>query len=302
MNKKTFKYSLSFLLFCLVNTTLFAQGEMTSITSDASTSTLKWIWNNLVLVIGLSVVIGAILAFFRLAFSILEVEKLAAMKEAGIEIKKIIREPFLKRFNKKAWNITPIEQEKDIMLDHDYDGIKELNNHLPPWWLAMFYGCIVIGVVYFSYYHVFSYGDSQIEEYEKQMESGEKAVAEYLATQKNRVDESNVELLADAGDLAKGKKIFEEKCFACHGKSGEGGIGPNLTDEYWVHGGSIKNVFRTVKYGVSGKGMQAWKDQLRPLEMQEVSSYILSLQGTNPPNAKEPEGELYTLALEEEKN
>jgi len=284
----------------LVNTTLFAQGEMTSITSDASTSTLKWVWNNLVLVIGLSVIIGAILAFFRLAFSILEVEKLAAMKEAGIEIQKIVREPFLKRFNKKAWNLTPIEQEKDIMLDHDYDGIKELDNHLPPWWVAMFYGCIVIGVVYFSYYHIFNYGDSQIEQYEKEMENGDRAVAEYLSKQKNRVDESNVEVLADAGDLAHGKKIFEEKCFACHGKLGEGGIGPNLTDEYWVHGGSIKNVFRTVKYGVSGKGMQAWKDQLRPLEMQEVSSYILSLKGSNPPNAKEPEGELYTPASDEE--
>ena len=287
------------MLFCLVNTTLLAQGETTN---HASNPILGWIWNNLVLVISISVIIGAVLAFFRLAFSILEVEKLTAMKEAGIEIKKIIREPFWKRFNKKAWNLTPIEQEKDIMLDHNYDGIRELDNHLPPWWLAMFYGCIVIGVVYFSYYHIFNYGDSQIEEYEKQMEDSEKAVAEYLATQKNRVDESNVELLVDASDLAKGKKIFAEKCFVCHGTLGEGGIGPNLTDEYWVHGGSVKDVFRTVKYGVSGKGMQAWKDQLRPLEMQEVSSYILSLKGTNPPNAKEAEGELYNPASEEEQN
>jgi cytochrome c oxidase cbb3-type subunit 3 len=109
------------------------------------------------------------------------------------------------------------------------------------------------------------------------------------------VNESNVEMLIDESELALGETIFTTKCTPCHGMAGEGNsIGPNLTDEYWLNGGGIKNVFKTIKYGVPEKGMISWKSQLRASDMHRVASYILSLQGTNPPNAKEPQGEIWT--------
>ena len=191
-----------------------------------------------------------------------------------------------------------IEEEQDILLDHEYDGIMELDNKLPPWWLYMFYFTIAFGVVYVGYYH-FSDGPSQLEEYKAEMALAEEQKAAFLASAANNIDESNVELLADASALANGKEKFETLCVACHAASGGStqnppGVGPNLTDEYWLHGGGIKNVFKTIKYGVPAKGMIAWESQLSPKQMQEVASYILSLQGTNPPNAKEPQGELWT--------
>jgi cytochrome c oxidase cbb3-type subunit 3 len=123
------------------------------------------------------------------------------------------------------------------------------------------------------------------------MEHAEESIKEYLSKQANLVDESNVEALLDDASLAAGKTVYEGKCAACHGMAGEGGVGPNLTDEYWLHGGDIKSVFKTIKYGVPEKGMISWKSQLRPAEMHKTASYILTLVGTNPPNGKEPQGE-----------
>ncbi len=190
----------------------------------------------------------------------------------------------------------PVEREKDIMLDHNYDGIQELDNNLPPWWLYGFYGSIVISVLYMGYYHVFDYGQSSAEEYETEMALAEEQIQEHLSQQVAVVDENSVVLLSDQASMESGKLLFGANCVACHLESGgsmPGGVGPNLTDQYWLHGGSLSDVFKTIKYGVPEKGMISWQGQLRPRQMQEVSSYILSLQGTNPPNAKEPQGELY---------
>jgi cytochrome c oxidase cbb3-type subunit 3 len=126
----------------------------------------------------------------------------------------------------------------------------------------------------------------------------EEEVAEYLATRADLVDEKSVVTLTDEAALDKGKTIFISYCAACHGTQGEGGVGPNMTDNYWIHGGDIKDLFRVVKYGVPEKGMISWKSQLSPVQMQQVSSYILTLVGTNPPNQKEPQGELYEPAAE----
>ena len=118
----------------------------------------------------------------------------------------------------------------------------------------------------------------------------------YLATQTNNVDESNVKLLG-AADIAEGQKIFVEKCAACHqahGGSMPGGVGPNLTDNYWIHGGTIVDVFKTLKYGWPEKGMISWKDQMTPNQLAQTASFVLSIAGTNPPNAKEPQGELFS--------
>lgn len=197
------------------------------------------------------------------------------------------------KFWRQANDLKPIEQEEEIALDHDYDGIRELDNNLPPWWKALFYGSIAWAVVYMFYFHVTGQGDLQAEEFAQEMKQAEIQIAEYLKKEANNVDESSVTLLTDASDLAKGKSIYDVNCVACHGMFGEGGVGTNFADEYWIHGGGIKNVFKTIKYGVPAKGMISWQTQLKPVEMQQVASYLLTFQGTTPENAKEPQGELW---------
>lgn len=187
----------------------------------------------------------------------------------------------------------PVEREGEIMMDHEYDGIRELDNNLPPWWIYGFYGTIVFAIVYLGYYHVTGKGDLQIAQYEKQMEEGKRQKEEYLAKVAAKVDENSVVAFTDEAKLEKGKQIFMDFCAACHGRGGEGGVGPNFADEYWLHGGGIVNVFKTIKYGVPAKGMIAWESQLTPPQMQEVASYILTLKGTNPANPKEPQGEIW---------
>jgi cytochrome c oxidase cbb3-type subunit 3 len=185
-------------------------------------------------------------------------------------------------------------------MDHNYDGIRELDNSLPPWWVAMFYLTIGFAFVYIGYMHFSDYGLSSIQEYELEMEQAEEAVQAYLSRQSNLVDESNVEMLTDQADLEAGKIIFQTQCAVCHGTMGEGGIGPNMTDNYFIHGGTIKDAFKTVKYGVPEKGMISWSSQLSAGDMAKVSSYILTLVGTNPPNQKEPQGELFQQQVETE--
>ncbi|MGN6648102.1 MAG: cbb3-type cytochrome c oxidase N-terminal domain-containing protein [Cytophaga sp.] len=182
----------------------------------------------------------------------------------------------------------PIEREHEIMLDHNYDGIIELDNNLPTWWLYLFYATVVFAVVYFSYFTVMKYGDNQTQEYEQEI----LAAAEEMKLHASKVDENSATMLTDAAALKEGKILFDENCAACHGKLGEGGVGPNFTDAYWLHGGDIKSVFKTIKYGVPEKGMIAWQTQISPVQIQQAASYILSLKGTNPPNAKAPQGEL----------
>jgi cytochrome c oxidase cbb3-type subunit 3 len=187
----------------------------------------------------------------------------------------------------------PIEEEGEIILDHNYDGIKELDNNLPPWWVYSFYISIVFAIIYLARYHVFSAGD-QFVEYEIEYAEANKAIEEYKKTAKNLVDINTVELLADASDLKAGQKIFETNCVACHMADGGGGIGPNLTDKHWILGGGIKNVFRTISEGGrDGKGMIAWKQSLKPLEMAQVASYVLQFEGTTPANPKDAEGDIW---------
>lgn len=187
----------------------------------------------------------------------------------------------------------PLEQEADLLLDHDYDGIHELDNDLPPWWVWGFY----ITIAYAIIYTIFFFGTGAIPssdvEYANEMEAEQAKVEAYLAATGGAVDESNVVLLTDNAALAAGKEIFASNCVACHLADGGGLVGPNLTDEYWIHGGSIVDVFTTIKYGVPAKGMIPWEDQLGPVAMQQVASYVLSLQGTTPATPKAPEGEKY---------
>lgn len=195
-----------------------------------------------------------------------------------------------KQFFTKA---APIEQEADIMLDHDYDGIKELDNALPPWWKYGFYITIVVAVFYILKFEVWKTGQDQIQEYTTEMAEAKLQTEAYLAEMKENVDEKSV-VMSDAAGINAGKELFAKTCVACHMSNGEGGVGPNLTDDYWIHGGSINDVFKTIKYGYPDKGMQAWSSTYSPVQIQQLSSYIKSLKGTNPPNAKAPQGDLYS--------
>lgn len=185
----------------------------------------------------------------------------------------------------------PVEKEDEVKLEgHVYDGIVELDNKVPPWFSGLFYATIIFAVYYMLHYHVFGTGKLMHEEYEEEMRQAEILRAELVRTGA-LIDEKSVELLTDEASLVSGKAIYDANCVACHGAQGEGLVGPNLTDGYWVHGGGISNVFRITRDGVPAKGMIAWKTQLNPKQIQEVSSYVISLEGTNPPNPKAPEGE-----------
>ncbi len=188
----------------------------------------------------------------------------------------------------------PVEKEGEIILDHNYDGIKELDNELPPWWVWMFYATIVFAVVYLVRFEV--YNDyNQYTEYDQEVAEAKIAIEAYKKTAKGLVDANTVEVLTDASDLNAGKAVYETNCVACHMADGGGGIGPNLTDEQWILGGGIKNIYNTISEGGrDGKGMVAWKQNLKPLEIAQVSSYILSeIQGKTPANPKAAEGDIW---------
>ncbi len=198
-----------------------------------------------------------------------------------------------KKIYRSLTKAKPIEKEGEIILDHNYDGIRELDNSLPPWWLWGFYATIVFSFIYLVRYHILDAPD-QSTEYEIEMAEARTAIEEYKKTAKDLVDFNTVALLTEASDLKAGKSIFEVNCVACHQADGGGGIGPNLTDKHWILGGGIKNVFKTVSEGGrDGKGMVAWKQSLKPSEIAQVASYVLSFQGTTPANPKAAEGEIW---------
>lgn len=251
-----------------------------------------YFFTGIVTVIG----IGVFIALFRLLNVVLKMQQIKIYQEQGLqayldEIQKP-QQPLLYRLYKRWTNVVPVEREQDIMFDHDYDGIRELDNSLPPWWVAMFYLTIAFAGIYLVYYHFTGIGPSSKEEYEMEVKEAKVAVDAFLAKQANLVDENSVVALTDENALNAGKTIFTTTCAACHGALGEGGVGPNMTDKYWIHGGGINNIFKTIKYGVPDKGMISWQSQLRPVDIQNVASYILTLQGTNPPNGKAPQGTL----------
>ena len=184
-----------------------------------------------------------------------------------------------------------MEQEADVMLDHDYDGIRELDNVLPPWWVNLFYGCVIFAIVYLVRFHVVGDYD-QVTEYQNELKTAQIEIEKYKESTPNLFDVSKVELLTDAASIAKGKEIFSNACVACHRADAGGQIGPNLTDEYWIDGGGFKNVFHTImEGGREGKGMVAWKASIKPEDIQKIASYVISLQGSNPKDPKPTEPE-----------
>lgn len=210
-------------------------------------------------------------------------------EEKEVKAIPVKKESWWSRINK----FKPVEEEADIELDHNYDGIRELDNRLPPWWLYGFYITIIFAVVYLWRYHVAESAPLSEEEFKIAMQKAEVEKQAYLKKTAGNIDENNIKLLTEAIDMEAGKKIYEQSCTPCHGKNGEGVVGPNLTDPYWLHGGSVSDVFKSVKYGWPEKGMRAWKDDFSPKQMAQLTSFIISLNGTNPANAKQPEGSKY---------
>jgi cytochrome c oxidase cbb3-type subunit 3 len=192
-----------------------------------------------------------------------------------------------------------VEEEKGIELDHSYDGIKELDNHLPPWWKWLFYGTVAWAVIYLFVFHISDSLPLQLDEYETEIVQAEEQSRKLKASQPvQEIDENTLAFSPDStGLIDNGKKIFtDNNCGSCHRPDGGGNtIGPNLTDEYWMHGGHVKDVFSTVKNGVVEKGMPAWGKALSPQQVRDVTFYILSLQGSKPENAKAPQGEIYSV-------
>lgn len=199
---------------------------------------------------------------------------------------------FMKKLMHMLSRSKSIEQEADILLDHDYDGIKELDNVLPPWWVNLFYATIIFGAVYLFRFHILD-DYTQAEEYQKEVELANLEIERHrMNSLKEEVTLDQVILLTDAESLARGKEIFSNACVACHKSDGGGIVGPNLTDEYWINGGGIKNVFKLISEGSKNNpSMVGWAKTLGTKEVQNVASYVLSLQGTNPAGGKAPEGE-----------
>jgi cytochrome c oxidase cbb3-type subunit III len=196
----------------------------------------------------------------------------------------------------------PVEQEKKIELAHSYDGIRELDNHLPPWWKWLFYGSIVWAVVYLIVFHLTDTLPLSQDEYKMELALADEQSKKYQASQPQAVvDENALEYKGDPETLGKGKSVFEgNNCGGCHRNDGGGNtIGPNLTDEYWLHGGGLRNVFLTIKNGVVEKGMPAWGKSMSAQDVRDVTFFVMSLQGTKPAEAKAPQGEFYQQEIEE---
>lgn len=194
----------------------------------------------------------------------------------------------------KLLSLRPMSEEKDLIMEHEYDGIVELDNPTPAWFMWLFYGTIIFAFVYLLNYHVFKLGKLQDEEYVVEMKQADVAKKAFLAKSANRVDENSVKLTTDAEVLKAGSALFIQNCVACHGDHAQGIVGPNLTDEYWLHGSKIGDLFKTIKYGVPDKGMISWEKQLSPKQISEVANYIKSLKDTHPANPKAPQGDKET--------
>lgn len=236
------------------------------------------------------IIIFSLVIFIRILLRII-----ADKPELAVVAKKVMQKSW---FWDKLNNAVPMEKEKDLLLDHDYDGIRELDNSLPPWWKYGFYLTILVSFIYIYRFHISNDGQSQQEEYVADMQKGEDEKAAYLAHSANNVDENTVVLLTDGSSISEGRDVFVKNCTACHLPDGGGSVGPNLTDEYWLHGGGVKDIFRSIKYGWQDKGMKSWKEDLSPKQIQELASFIKSLKGSHPAVPKQPQGELYIEATQ----
>lgn len=279
------------LLLCLTAApSLFAQDAEQAVTSEVSTigglaPSTFYIMVSVIFLELLTIIVMLINIKF-----LLKKERNLLITEEEMKRIKETRLSWWDKFNK----LKPVSQEAELDTGHEYDGIRELNNRLPPWWLYGFYVTIVFAGIYLWRYHVSHTGPSSAEEYNRSVTRAELKIKEYLKQKGDAVDENTVTLLTAPEDLAEGKRIFGISCATCHKANGAGEVGPNLTDNYWLHGGDVKSIFKTIRYGINA--MPQWQNQYSNKQIAQVTSYVKSLQSTNPPNPKEPQG---TLEMDE---
>jgi cytochrome c oxidase cbb3-type subunit III len=286
--------------FCLLSSVAFAQDAPAKAADAAASAPSAPLFNygglsatSFYTMVGIIVLELIVLVSLALQLkSFLAKEKPVVVAEA-VEAKEGVVDVVAKWWSKMN-SFRPVHEEVDMDLGHDYDGIRELDNKLPPWWLYGFYICVIFAGVYLYRFHVSHSAPSTQEEYQIAMAQADAEKEEYLKSAASKVDENSVALITDAASLAEGKKLFATNCSPCHGANAQGVVGPNLTDDYWLHGGGVKNVFKTIKYGVQEKGMKSWKDDFSPVQIAELASFIKSLHGSKPAGAKEPQGDLYT--------
>ncbi|MFM2362802.1 MAG: hypothetical protein RLZZ316_1704 [Bacteroidota bacterium] len=279
----------------LVSNIAFAQEKNTTATVinyGGMTATAFYI---LMSVIFLEVLVIVVLLINLRILVAKERKRLAVMNEATGAVAYKAAKP-IRTWWDKVNSFRPVKEEADLDLGHNYDGIRELDNRLPPWWLYGFYISIVFAGIYLYRYHVKESAPLSGEEFAIAMKQAAAQQEAYLKKAANKVDETTVKILTGESELAAGKNVYTMNCVACHGQKGEGGVGPNLTDDYWLAGGSVQDLFKTIKYGRQEKGMRSWKDDLSPMQIAQVTSFIKSLHGTTPANGKEPQGELYKEA------
>jgi cytochrome c oxidase cbb3-type subunit 3 len=275
---------------------LSAAGLLISITgfsqeaASSNSMTALYALGALVFIVLLLVIMVAILLLR--SFNTL-VEQTLKEKAKALGVAYVPQPSFWTKLFEKLNAAVPVEQEKDIDMGHSYDGIRELDNHLPPWWKWLFYATIVWAVIYLVVYHVSSSLPLSIDEYQEELAAADVEKKRFLASQPQMsIDLDKLEYAADAEILARGEKVYMINCVPCHRNDGGGNtIGPNLTDNYWLHGGAVKNVFSTVNTGFVEKGMPAWGKTMSQGDVRDVTFFVLSLQGTNPANPKAPQGE-----------
>lgn len=273
--KKTLKY------FVIVSLSLATQFASAQEVADASAGN-----SNTTLMASLVVVFVIIaLLLLRVAYQLLNLVNALAKANSKNDTKVDTRSGW-----EKTLALNDMQDENDLALGHDYDGIDELNNPIPVWFNTFFYVTIVFAFLYWLNYHALKLSPLPWGELELEYVEAAKVKEAYLNSDAGKIDETNVQLTTDAAALTSGKAIFNQNCAACHREDLGGVIGPNLTDNYWLGGGSIQDVFKTIKYGRTEKGMVAWEKTLSPQQISDVASYVLSMKGSNPPNPKEPQG------------
>ena len=269
-------------LLLLISSSAFAQEEAVEIRAITGTELLLYMLLGVLFFIAVMVII--------LLVNAIGILQQVSKAKGEPESKAIFSDQWWKKFVGAGVSLS---DEKEILIEgHDYDGIQELDNRMPPWLQSLFLASIAIAIFYAVYYFG-GIGDMQIAELDKEIATAEIEKKAYMEKVGASMDENTVTKISDAAAIGQGKAIFQEKCTACHGAEGGGSVGPNLTDDYWLHGGGIKNLFKVIKYGVPEKGMISWEKQLSPADIQKVASYVLSLKGTKPANPKEPQGDLY---------
>lgn len=200
----------------------------------------------------------------------------------------------LPKFNfiKKLLRPQSIEVQQQLDLNHDYDGIRELDNDIPRWWKMAFVGTFIFAIIYLFRMFVSDSMPLQLQELATANHIADEAKLAYLKATADNIDENSVAMLG-VEDIAGGRELFTKNCVACHGDRAQGGVGPNLTDDSWLHKGGIHDIFFTIKYGWEDKGMKSWKNDFSPKQIAQLASFIKSIENTNVEGGKEAQGDLF---------